>query len=109
LNINEKTGEALMVDNSGNFKVVQTGMKGSGTATDTKATAISDMAKTMTQLGGSDGTVNHTEWNEARQVWINAGKDAADFDAAFYDQYAATAVNNGWDSGYNVSKNYQAQ
>jgi len=75
---------------------------GSNTSTTANKTAIQSMAKSLSEAGGDDGIVNPDEWNQARQIWINAGYKAEDFDKAFYSQHAQPAVDQWEIKGYNV-------
>lgn len=54
---------------------------------DQNKSAIADMAKTLTELGGSDYLVSPHEWKDARATWINAGFIGEDFDKNFASQY----------------------
>ena len=64
-----------------------TRIAGKATESEKKQTAVSDMARTLNELGGSDYLVSSDEWKEARAVWIRAGYSGEDFDSAFAKQY----------------------
>ena len=66
------------------------------TESEINRTAVSDMERTLSELGGEDQIVSPTEWNEARQVWIHAGYNPENFDSSFASQH----IN--W--GYNTEK-----
>jgi len=77
-----------------------TRVTGKATESDKQRSAISDMARTLNELGGSDFLVSPEEWKEARSVWITAGYAGADFDDAFSKQY----VDYGHAQDYGFSK-----
>lgn len=94
VNINEKTGEALMMNADGNFQVVQTGMRPSpetGTASeresDIKKNAFSEMESILSNFGGEDNFVSPDEWNRARSAWARQGYEGKEFDDAFKTRF----------------------
>ena len=86
LSVNDKTGEALMVDENGNFKVVQTGMRPTPTKPtekETKKDDFAEMNEILQLLGGDDNIVSGSQWAEARSDWAQQGYSATEFDNAF--------------------------
>jgi len=105
MGISEDKTQAWVLDENNNMKIIQTGLRSSGgsnTSTTANKTAIQSMAKSLSEAGGDDGIVSPDEWNQARQIWINAGYKAEDFDKAFYSQHAQPAVDQWEIKGYNV-------
>jgi len=104
LNINDKTGEALMMGADGKFKVVQTGMRptpSTGTAGGAKAElqgAYGDAEEWLKEKGGDDLFVSPDEWKEIRSVWARAGYNVKDFDSSFKDRFVGNPETRGWSS-----------
>jgi len=108
LNINEKTGEALLVDEKGNFNVVQTGMRPTKAEGERKEEelrgAYADAEAWLREKGGADLYVSPDEWKYIRSVWAKQGYDVKDFDDAFKERFVGRPEERGWDItqfGYN--------
>ncbi len=92
--VNTDTGAIINQTSLGAIGNVQQGKQ--PTESEINRTAVSDMERTLSELGGEDQIVSPTEWNEARQVWIHAGYNPENFDSSFASQH----IN--W--GYNTEK-----
>lgn len=75
LSVNDKTGEALMMDSNGNFIVRQTGMTPTPTSTKPTEREIQiqysqQMDDMLRSRAGSDGKVSPSTWEQGMRAWV---------------------------------------
>ena len=94
LSVNDKTGEALMMNSDGTFNVVQTGMRiapEKGTKTEKEAAdktgTFNEVQSELDRLGGGDKYVSPDQWKYLRRQWISLGYSGSEFDDAFRGTY----------------------
>ena len=93
INVNEKTGEALIIGDDGGFKVVQTGLTPTPTTekepseAKRKRSAFAEVESKLKELGGDDLYVSPEEWKWIKGAWTTQGYSAKDFDEAFRGRF----------------------
>jgi len=99
LSVNDKTGEALMMNADGTFNVVQTGMRiapeevpAPERRTIEKTETFNELQSELDRLGGGDKYVRPDQWQYLRRQWISLGYPGDEFDDAFRGTY----VNPDW-------------
>lgn len=111
ININEKTGEALVVGENGGFQVIQTGFSsGAGTgggsakvgSNEYNANIRSTMSSKLSQIANSYGHISPEQWRGALNAYVQDGGTREDFIKNF-GQFAD--VNRGdFQSAYGFGK-----
>ena len=90
ISVNEKTGEALMIGENGQFNVVQTGMTPTGTGAekepseaDLNREAYKEMTDWLSSQANDYGHVTGAAYTYARNKWLANGGDINEFDKQF--------------------------
>jgi len=108
LNVNPDTGEALMIDENGNFIVKKTGMtiapkagkELSGTSLLQAAQSeIISQARSSNKINNY-GHIHPDDWNRMKQAWLSEGFNGSEFDSRF----ASFVDPNRTDSAYNLQE-----
>ncbi len=106
ITMNEKTGEALIMDSGGNMQVVQTGLTptggGGSDLSESDESEYNQKATNqfLTTYSNNYGHVPPQVYNDARREWINAGEDPDEFDRVFRTYRDP----NRTDNAYNVEQ-----
>lgn len=86
LNINNETGEVLMVDESGNFQVKKTGMtisSGKMTESEKNTQKQAYVIEAFNAVKGQDGYVDPKDWDAALDRWLIDGGTTSSFVSNF--------------------------
>ena len=103
---NEGVTQVGFRDADGGIRVESYGTRiSSGTESDRKRGAFSEMGTWLREKGGDDNFVSPEEWNFAKQQWLEGGYEAEDFDNAFRATFVGDPESRGFSSAsFNISQ-----
>lgn len=88
----------LQPDGSVKVESYGTRISSGGSGQPKKSDAISEMSSWLSSKGGEDNFVSSNEWNYAKQLWVQKGFDAGDFDKTFAFKYVGNPYERGWNA-----------
>lgn len=105
LGFSDDKTQAMIMDGSGGFKVVTTGLKTSGAVTEAqkKSQVSSEIVIAFNNVKGQDGYVDPQDYKDMRAYWVDkTGLDTSEYDKKFASIY----VNPTHPQSYGVSEEY---